>query len=269
MRLTEISEIVTTPLIDRIFILTPTAAAYADALKSMISVLSSDTGLKASVTQVDMSYGISSSRMLNKILATAIDDTGVNKDGVITRADIEIISDAIQADTGLVSSFTAYHGTEIGVESGFHLLQNDGAVQVFQGQNAVNSVIDGIYHIGFAYSGDNLVDQNGNLSQTTADVAGWLNFFLNGVNRVYGTGADDYLTSGTYSEGLIAAADEVFDGGAGNDQIYSGDGDDVIDCGSGDDKSIGGLGRDAINGGLGADQLWGRRQRQDQRRGRQ
>lgn len=239
------------------FTLPSNATDYAEALKSMIAALSGDAGLKANVTPVDMSYGLSSARALNKILATVIDETGVNKDGVITRADIEAISDAIQGNASTLSSFTAFHGTEVGVESGFHLLQNDGAVQVFQGQNAVNTVIDAIYHIGFAYSGDNLVDQNGSLSHTTVDVAGWLNYFLNGVNLVYGTGGDDYLTSGTYSEKFITAADEVFDAGAGNDQIYAGDGDDIVNAGFGDDRSTGGFGRDVINGGAGADQVWG------------
>ena len=220
-------------------------------------MLSNDPGLKDNVSPVDMSYGISSARALNKLLATALDKTGVNKDGVITKADIVAVSGAIQADATALSSYTAYHGRDDGNESGFHLLQNDGATRTFKGHNAADTVIDGIYHIGFASSGDNLVDQNGNLSHTLTAVAGWLNYFLNDVNMVYGTGGDDYLSSGTYSAALALAANEIFDAGGGNDQIYAGDGNDTVNAGVGDDRSTGGLGHDTMNGGLGADQLFG------------
>ncbi len=236
---------------------TPKAIAYAEALKSIISGLNGDPGLKKSVTDVDMSYGISSARMLNKFLAIAIDKTGVNEDGIISKADIMAVSDAIQADATMLSSYTAYHGKDDGNESGFHLLRGDGAEQTFKGMNAADSVFDGIYHIGFAYSGDNLVDQGGNLSFTLSAVAGWLNYFLNDLSMVYGTNGDDYMTSGTYSTAFADAANEVFDAGVGNDQIYANDGDDLVHAGDGDDRSSGGFGRDTLNGGSGIDQLFG------------
>ena len=264
-----------TSIIERLFTLPPKAPATVDALKSIISVLTGDAGLKANVSSVDMSYGISSSRMLNKLLATAIDETGVNEDGAISKADIVAIADYIQADSAMLVSFTAYHGTETGTESGFHLLETEGAKRTFRGLNVVDTVIDSIYLIGFGYSGDFLLDQNGSPSTAMTLVAGWLNYFLNGENRVYGTGGDDYLTSGEYSLALADAANETFDAGVGNDQIYAGAGDDIINAGVGndqiyagagddiinaglgDDRASGGLGRDTIYGGLGADQLFG------------
>lgn len=257
VRLAARDEMMVTPIIERMFTLPPKAPATADALKSIVTVLTGDAGLKANVSPVDMSYGISSARMLNNLLATAIDETGVNADGVIGKSDIVSIADYIQADSAMLTSFTAFHGTDTGTESGFHLIESEGAVRTFRGLNVVDNVIDSIYLIGFGYNGDFLFDENGNPSTAMTVVAGWLNYFLNGENRVYGTGGDDYLTSGGYSLALADAANEVFDAGVGNDQIYAGDGDDIVDAGRGDDRSGGGLGRDTINGGLGADQLFG------------
>ena len=149
-----------TSIIERMFTLPPKAPATVDALKSIISVLTGDAGLRANVSSVDMSYGISSSRMLNKILAEAIDETGVNEDKIITRSDIIAMSDYIQADPGMVVSFTAFHGNDSGNESGYHLLDNEGAQQTFRGLNVVDVVVDSVFFIGFGYSGDFLLDRD-------------------------------------------------------------------------------------------------------------
>lgn len=240
-----------------VFTLPPTAPATLDSLKSIIDVLNRDPGLEANVTPVDMSYGISSAKMLNKLLAEAIDATGANRNGSISTADVKAIADFIQDDAARASSFATFHGNDSGAESGYHLLDNEGAKWIFRGQNVVDVVIDSVYLIGFGYSGDFLLDQNGNASTSMAVAAGWLNYFLNGENRVYGSSGDDYLTTGDYSIIVADAANEIFDGGAGNDQIYAGKGNDIIDCGLGDDRSGGGSDNDTIDGGEGMDQLYG------------
>ena len=218
LRLAVIGERLFTVPLNRKFTMTPTAKTYAAALESIITAISNDPGLKANVTPSDLAEGIAAARNLNLILAKVIDKTGVNADGVITMADLEIVSDAVQADTDLYGPFARYHGDdESASETGFHLLQNDGGVQNFQGRNLINTVIDAIYHFGFPYYDDRFVNEDFNPNELVVDVAGWLNFFLNGENRVYGTDGDDELGSGSYSTAFAAAADEIFDAGSGDD----------------------------------------------------
>ena len=224
----------------------------------MIKVINSDPGLKSHVSDADLAEATAASRTLNRLLATIIDQTGANSDHIITPAEMAAISDAVRANPDTMSAFVAAHGDdEWNSETGFHLVQDDGAISMFQGRNAVDTVIDAIYHFGFPYHDGRFVNEDGNDNELVDDVAGWLNFFLNGENRVFGTSGNDILYSGTYSKSLAAAANEIFDGGDGNDQIWAGDGNDTVFGGAGDDTSGGGTGNDTLHGGEGADQLWG------------
>ena len=64
-------------------------------------------------------------------------------------------------------------------ETGFHLVQNDGATtQLFGDENAVNTVADGIYHLGFAIEDGSLLNEDGNANASLKDVAFWLNELL-------------------------------------------------------------------------------------------
>ncbi len=238
--------------------MTPRATGYYNDLESIITVLKSDPGLKANVSAEDMDKGIISSRMLNELLATIIDKKNFNADKVITPEELMKISDLIQGDPALYSLFDKSHGDdESELEYGFHYLQHDGALLTFQGRNAVNTVIDGIYHYGYMYSDGRFVNEDGNANETAADLAGWLNYFLNGQTRVFGTDEDDDLGTGEYSKSIAAAASEYFDAGSGDDSIWAGDGNDIVMAGSGDDQSGGGKGADTMIGGTGTDQLWG------------
>lgn len=238
--------------------MTPKAQAYCDALESIIDLIKADAGLKMHVTATGMADGIAAARQLNRLLATVIDETGVNKDHIITAADLMKVSDAVQAKAAYYGKFVLAHGDDEGPnETGFHLLQNDGALQTFQGRNAIDTVIDAIFHFGFIYSDGRFVNEDGNANEKVVDVAGWLNYFLNGEHRIFGSDADDSLGSGSYSTTLLKAANEIFDAGAGDDEIWAGDGNDTVNAGTGDDTSSGGTGNDRMFGGAGTDQLWG------------
>lgn len=238
--------------------MTPRASSYDKALESIIKALKSDPGLQANVSDANMEKGLISAHKLNELLATIIDKKNFNADHVITPQELMRISDLIQKDPALYSVFDKSHGDdESGLEYGFHYLQNDGALLTFQGRNVVNTVIDSIYHYGFTYFDGRFVNEDGDANETAADIAGWLNYFLNGQTRVFGTDGDDSLGTGEYSASLAAAANEYFDAGAGDDSVWAGDGDDVIQAGAGDDQSGGGNGADTMNGGNGTDQLWG------------
>ena len=72
------------------------------------------------------------------------------------------------------------HGDdENGEETGFHLVQNDGAkTRLFGDDNAIDTVADGIYHLGFKISGTQLLNEDGNANAQLEDVAFWLNELL-------------------------------------------------------------------------------------------
>lgn len=238
--------------------MTANADAYAARLESIISALSADPGLKASVSTRDMNGGIAAARRLNTLLATIIDETGVNADGVISEADMLVISEATRANRAYYRSFIDGHGDdESGIETGFHLLQNDGGILQFKGRKLIDTVIDAIYHFGFPVHDGRFVNEDGNANERAADVAGWLNYFLNGSTVVFGSNSNDVLCSGDYSTAVAAGADEVFEAADGDDEIWAGDGNDTVRAGNGDDTSGGGNGRDTMHGGAGIDTLWG------------
>ena len=117
-------------------------------MKSIITALNSDPGLKAHVSAADLSAGLAAARSLNKLLAIVIDETGVNADGILSPEDLMMVSDAVRARAGYYNNFLTGHGDdEWNVETGFHLLQNDGGILTFQGRNMINTVIDAIFHM--------------------------------------------------------------------------------------------------------------------------
>ena len=186
--------------------MTPQATAYATALESIITAIKADSGLTSRISAAQLADGIAASRSLNAVLATVIDETGVNADGVISPEDLMAISDAVRSNAEHYSTFVTGHGDdEWNSETGFHFLQNDGGILTFQGRNMINTVIDAIYHYGFNYYDGRFVNEDGNTNELVADVAGWLNYFLNGKSYVFGTAGDDDLGSSNYSSAATMA----------------------------------------------------------------
>ncbi len=228
------------------------------SLESIIRGLASDPGLKGGQTAANITKGIAAARDLNSILLEMITRTKANADGRISANDLINISKATYADKAAYVAFLEGHGNDEGAnETGYHLLQNNDSSLVFQGRNFADTVIDAIYHFGFKIINGRYVNEDGNQNELAADVAGWLNYFLNGKNIVYGSGGNDELGTGEYSAVFAAAANETFDAGAGNDKIWAGKGHDTVLAGAGNDISGGGIGNDRMYGGTGDDDLWG------------
>lgn len=230
-------------------------------LDSIIRALRADPGLRDGTTDREMNRGIKAVELLNATLMTAINRTGVNDDRLLTPGDMARISAYIDRDANalLLKRFLDGHGNDNGtVESGYHHLQDDGGSLTFRGRNFADTVADAIYHYGFKVEGGRFVNEDGASNETTADVAGWLNYFLNARSVVWGGKDDDGLwTSDDYSRVFASARNETFYAGAGDDSIGSGLGNDRIYGGSGNDQSGGGKGNDRMYGETGRDSLWG------------
>ncbi len=212
-------------------------------LVPLTTALSLDPGLRAGVSATDLQAGLRAADQMNAQILQIIAAAGLNADGRITAEDMQVIATRVQADPSLYAGFLAAHGDDEGnIETGFHLLQNDGGTLMFRGRKFVDTVADAIYHYGFDIIDGRFVNEDGNANELARDVAGWLNFFLNGVSAVYGTDLAETLHSGTYSDEFAAARNEAFYGGGGNDSIWADLGNDTVLGGFGNDVSGGGAG---------------------------
>ncbi len=227
-------------------------------LETIVEHVRNDPGLPANIVRADIVGGAAAAILMNEVIMTAIEATGVNEDGRLTPDDLRAISDYIRADPALYAQFVEGHGDDEGSEeTGFHLVQGDGGAYRFQGRDFIDTVADAIYHVGFTYQDGRFRNEDGNANETVDDVAGWMNYFVNGENVVYGTNGSETLNSGDYSFDLDAAADEIFEAGGGDDKVWAGDGNDTVYGGNGNDTAGGGTGNDTLYGEKGDDALWG------------
>ena len=228
------------------------------SLYSLIRWIENDPGLNRSISDRQIAKGVAGAREMNEVLMDAIRRTGVNDDGLITAADMARISRAVYDRPAQYVKFLEGHGNDNGdVVSGFHYVQNDGGTLIFQGRDYIDTVADAIYHFGFRVENGRFVNEDGAANETTADVAGWLNFFLNDRNVVFGGKGADTLYSGDYSRAFKAARNETFYGGDSADKIWAGNGNDIAHGEAGADTIGAGTGRDRLFGGIGADRLSG------------
>lgn len=229
-------------------------------LASLIAGLRADPGLRANLSTTDRDQGLSAARDLNSVLLRMLDATGATEDRLITPGEMRAVSDALweRDNAALWRDFFLGHGNDEGTsETGFHLLQNDGGTLQFQGRAFVDTVADAIYHYGFRIQNGRYANEDGNDNERLADVAGWLNYFLNGRTVVFGSGGDDRLSSGSYSAAFATARNETFLAGAGADEAWGDRGNDILRMGTGNDTAGGGTGHDRLFGGAGDDRLYG------------
>ncbi|MCL4680243.1 MAG: hypothetical protein KJZ92_03130 [Rhodocyclaceae bacterium] len=224
-------------------------------LDRIVDVIKTDTGLARNTNAGDINDGAGYADEFNHIIVDLIGSTGANADGWITAEDLRAMNAIIQGDADLLAHWTELHGDdEGGEETGFHLVQNDGASTNYFGKNLVNTVADGIYHMGFAIKGDRFLNEDGDANATLADVASWLNFFYNEAVLVNGDGNANAINGGDNGEQINAGGgNDVVNAGGGNDLIYGSSGTDRVDGGAGDDLIYGGSGNDVLAGGEGND----------------
>jgi hypothetical protein len=144
-------------------------------LDDIIEIIYTDVGLQKRVSTGDIREGAKSADEMNKILLEAIYATGVTNDGEIVADEIRELNSYLS--TNYATEWAELHGDdEVGEETGFHLVQNDGAKRKLFGKNAINKIADGIYHLGFETQFKNrLSNEDGNKNASFKKVASWLN----------------------------------------------------------------------------------------------
>ena len=190
-------------------------------LDRITNAVMADKGLGNNIPEQEIEDGADAADSLNQLIVDAIDATGANADGKIDAADVLAINAWIRADAGRLAIFTEYHGDdENGSETGFHLVQNDGASTTYFGQNLINTVADGLYHIGFEIEDGRFVNEDGDANATVEDVASWLDYFYSDHSTT-GTGLDRITDTIMIDRGLSkwTTADNINEGAAAADGL--------------------------------------------------
>ena len=224
-------------------------------LDRIVDVIKTDRNLAKHTGAADINAGAAVANEFNQIIANLIRSTNANADGWITVEDLRAMNSSIRGDAVLLARWTALHGDdEGGSETGYHLVQNDGASTQYFGKNLVNTVADGIYHMGFEIQGDRFLNEDGDANAKLSDVASWLNFFHNQSIVINGDSGAGVISGSAEKEQINAGGgDDTVNGGGGNDLIFGNSGNDAIDSGAGDDLIYGGSGNDVLAGGTGQD----------------
>lgn len=124
-------------------------APMATGLDDLVQIIMEDPGLNYRLPSSEIAEAAAAADAMNHIIVEAITETGLANDGLLDGADVRDLSAYIQGK--YAEKWALLHGDdEATEETGFHLVQNDGAVaHLFGGYNAVNTVADGLYHLGF------------------------------------------------------------------------------------------------------------------------
>jgi Ca2+-binding RTX toxin-like protein len=217
-------------------------------LDRIVDTIKLDRGLNKNTSAADINSGAEAADGLNHLILRALAGTGVYDDHWITRSDLVTINQWIQAYE--YPLFLQLHGDdENGLETGFHLVQSDGAETQYFGNNLINTVADGIYHIGFLIDGDNFENEDGDTNASLSDVSAWLNYFIGSRRLTFTTWNADVFIGNDEGEQVVAYG--------GNDSIFAAGGDDFLDGGWGCDSLMGGEGDDILEGAYDNDLLDG------------
>jgi len=146
-------------------------------LDQLVSIVTRDPGLNMKISTTEIHDGALAADRLDHLIVDAIRATGAADGGTIDVAEVRELNGWIRANR--LAEWTALHGDdESDAETGFHLVQNDGATTALYGQNAVNTVADGIYHLGFEIMKGRVVNEDGDANASLSSLAGWLNQLL-------------------------------------------------------------------------------------------
>lgn len=231
------------------------ASTTGTGLDRIVDTIKADTGLARWTSAADINAGATIANDLNKLVLQAVAATNAMTDGWITSTDLQAMNTWLRADPARYARFLELHGDdENGVETGYHLVQNDGASTTLFGRNLINGPADSIYHFGFDIQDGRFVNEDGDANASLSDVAAWLNYFIKGSTLVVGSDTASVLTGTAGQDHIMGMWNaDTIDAGAGDDLIEAGWGADVIKGGAGNDQIFAQGGDDKLDGGEGSD----------------
>ncbi|MCB1356900.1 MAG: hypothetical protein KDK53_10530, partial [Maritimibacter sp.] len=139
----------------------PTTGSTGTGLDTIIDDIWADTGLTSSVSQADIIAGTQAADKMNQYIWSAIEAQNLFADGTISIADIHKINEYLRDNH--YKGWVRNHGDdENNEETGFHLIQNDGGSTTLEYDDLVDTVIDGIYHLGFKIEDGRVLNEDGN-----------------------------------------------------------------------------------------------------------
>ncbi|MFC7473136.1 calcium-binding protein [Dankookia sp. GCM10030260] len=220
------------------------------SLDWIVDTLATDAGLAANIPAAQIAAGLQAADGLNRSIAEGIAALRLLDDGRIGVADVAALNGWIRSDAGRPALSTALPGeTRTGVETGYHLIKDDGGTSSYLGFNLVDTLADGLYRIGFAVQDDHFLNEDGKANASIGEVATWLNHLL--LNTADGEGS---AGRGVLNRTGAAAVEQA---GAGDDSIPGGVGADTILGEAGNDYADGEAGDDSLEDGIGDDPPFG------------
>lgn len=145
------------------------------SLDYIVLYIYNEPGLLRKVSMEDIRVGAQSANAMNELIVKAIKATGVASDDHISKDDVKALNQYLS--TNYQGEWMTLHGDdEDDEETGYHRIQNDGALGYMYNRNVINNLADSIYHLGFATSYEkNLENEDGNKNASFSSVAYWLN----------------------------------------------------------------------------------------------
>ncbi len=204
-------------------------------LDQLVNLITADVGLARHISAADLQGGASAADAMNALIVQAIRATGVANNGDVSVADVRDLNAWLRSNA--LASWKTLHGDDEDCEeTGFHLVQDDGAKTQLFDKNAVNTVADGIYHLGFKIDDNRLQNEDGNNNASLKQVSEWLGSLLsadlsagslaNAAVNPYakgstGTGLDKLVDLITTDSGLIKhiATSEIYAGAKAADAM--------------------------------------------------
>ena len=144
-------------------------------MDNMIKHIYSDEGLQRRVSMEDIRVASASANGMNHLIIEAMKETGIAEDGKISTDDVKALNNYLVEN--YADEWAELHGDdEDDSETGYHRIQNDGAIGIMNGKNHINQLADGVYHLGFKTPHKyNLVNEDGNKNVSFKSLAYWLN----------------------------------------------------------------------------------------------
>jgi hypothetical protein len=157
-------------------------------LDQLVTIITSDPGLTRKITAADIAGGATAANAMNGLIIEAIRATGVANNGDISNADLRDMNAYLRSHR--LTEWTTLHGDDDGDnETGFHLVQGDGATTQLFERNAVNKVADGLYHLGFEICDGRFLNEDGAANANLGIVSEWMNALL--ANDLLGSSLDN------------------------------------------------------------------------------